>query len=107
MLTSRNAPKVEDYVAMEQVPIVATRTHPALSDSIRARLQGKGILLWLFVDADGRVALADLSWYPTNAIPTPVVSELMALVPTWRFLPARVEGAPRGVWADFHYVFPR
>jgi Flp pilus assembly protein TadD len=107
MLTSPLAPKVEEYVALEQAPIVASRTHPALPDSIKAQLQGKRILVWLFIDADGRVALADLAWYPAGTIPTPAVSEFMALVPTWRFMPARVQGTPRGVWADFTYAFPR
>jgi hypothetical protein len=107
MLTSRLAPKAEEHVQLEQAPIIASRTHPAVPDSIKARLLDKRVPLWLFIDADGRVALADLAWYPAETIPTPAVSKLMAVVPTWRFSPARVQGSPRGVWADFSYVFPR
>jgi hypothetical protein len=92
---------------MDQVPIVATRSHPAVPDSLKARLRDVRVDLWLFVDADGRVALSDLAGEPPAALPSPVFAELMALLPSWRFLPARVQGVPRGVWADFHYVFPR
>jgi tetratricopeptide (TPR) repeat protein len=107
MLTSRAAPKVEDFTAMEQVPIVAGRSHPAVPDSIKARLADARVFLWLYVDEDGRVALSDLGVEPPAQIPTQILSELMSLLPSWRFLPARVQGRPQGMWADFHYVFPR
>src|SRR5262249_15170364 len=108
LLTSRVFPKLEDEVPVEQVPIVATRAHPAVSDSARARIGEQRLLLWLYVDEEGRVPLALPGWYPPGAFPATVVAELLGLIPgTWKFLPAHVKDVPRAMWIDFNYVFPR
>ena len=108
MLTSRAFPKLEDEVPVDQVPILASRAHPTVSDSLRAAIGPRRLLLWLYVDEEGRVPLVELAWYPPGTFPTPVVAELMGLIPnTWHFLPANVKGVPRAYWTDFNYSFAR
>lgn len=104
MLTSPASPKIDDELAVDQVPILAGRAHPARPDS----LIGRQVKLWLYIDAQGRVALVEPAWYPPASLPTAVVAELMALVPgTWRFLPASEKNTPRPMWVDFNYLFQR
>jgi hypothetical protein len=108
MLTTRAFPKLEDDVLVDQVPILATRGRPAISDSALAQIDNRRLLLWLYVDEQGGVPLAEVGWYPPGAFPTSAVSELLALIPsTWHFLPANVKGVPCAYWADVNYAFTR
>ncbi len=103
MLTSPVGPKLEEYVEMEQAPVLAGKIEPAVPDSLKGRV----LPLWLFVDAQGRVLLDDLPWYPPGTLPTSVVAELTRSLPQWRFRPAIVHGEPHGVWMILQYTFPR
>jgi len=108
MLTTRAFPKLEDDVPVDQLPILSTRGRPAVSDSLLAQIGNQRLLLWLYVDEQGGVPLAEVGWYPPGAFPTSVVSELLALIPgTWHFLPADVKGVPCAYWVDVQYAFTR
>jgi len=51
------------------------------------------------------VILHDLHWYPPGTFPTPVVSELSALLPLWRFEPRTAQGDLRGIWVELSHIF--
>jgi hypothetical protein len=104
MLTSSATPKIDDELPVDQVPILASRAHPARPDS----LVDRHVPLWLLIDSDGRVAMVEPGWAPTASVPVAVLADLLATVAgTWRFLPARVKDVPHPMWIDFNYAFPR
>lgn len=106
MLVSNALPKPEDEVPLDQAPILAGRAHPAVPDTIRARIGDKHVPLWLYVDETGRVPIVEPGWIAPG-FPASPVADLVALIPgTWRFLPGNVQGVPRAVWIDFNYAFP-
>ncbi len=107
LLTSPAGPRIEEVVRMDQVPIAAERRQPSVPDSLRGRVTDARLPLWLLIDAEGRVALAEVPWYPSRDFPPALVAELMGLLPSWRFTPAVVAGAPRAVWVELRYGFPR
>ena len=107
MLTSRVGPKLEEFVKTEGVPILANMVRPVVPDSLKGRIAARKLKVWLFVDPEGRVILHELPWYPPGLFPTPVVSELVALLPQWSFGAETIRGDPRGVWVDISQTFPR
>jgi len=107
MLTSTTGPKLEEFLQLDQVHILAHREDPVLPDSLKVRFKGQKVFLWLFVDDDGRVIMNDLPWSAGGGYPTPVIAELLKHLSAWRFLPAKVQGAPRAAWVDVQYAFPR
>lgn len=106
MLTSTAWPKIGDHQQIEQAPLLTHREDPVLSDSLKAA-GGPKVLVWLFVDDQGRVILNDLPWASGGGYPTPVIADLLKHLATWRFQPAKIQGAPRAIWADVQYAFPR
>jgi tetratricopeptide (TPR) repeat protein len=108
LLTSRAYPKLEDDIAVDQVPILAHRAHPAVPDSLKAMIGDQRLRLWLYVDEQGQVPLVEVAWAPPGRFPASVVAELIGLIPgTWQFLPANIKGVPRAMWVDVNYSFPR
>jgi len=78
-----------------------------LPDSLKASAKGQRVLVWLFVDDDGRVVMNDLPWSASGPYPTPVIADLLEHLSAWRFLPAKIQGVPRAAWVDVQYAFPR
>jgi tetratricopeptide (TPR) repeat protein len=107
MLTSAGRPKLEELVVVDQVPIMIRKADPRLSDSLKTAIGNRKLALWVLVDIDGRVILTALPWTPPGGLPTRAVSEVLAQVPHWRFLPANSGGAVLPAWVDMDYAFPR
>ncbi|HKQ58412.1 MAG TPA: hypothetical protein VJY35_11145 [Candidatus Eisenbacteria bacterium] len=107
MLTSKQGPKLEDLVVVDQVPIMMRKVDPPLSDSLRAAVKTRKLALWVLVDIDGRVILTALPWSPPGTLPARAVSEVLAQIPNWLFLPANSGGQTLPAWVDMDYAFPR
>ncbi|MEK7331391.1 MAG: hypothetical protein AAB113_11385, partial [Candidatus Eisenbacteria bacterium] len=107
MLTSTAGPKLEEFLQIEQAVILAHREDPVLPDSLKARMNGQKVPLWLFVNDEGRVILNDLPGSAGGGYPTPVIADLLKHLSAWRFLPAKIRGEPHAAWVDVQYAFPR
>jgi tetratricopeptide (TPR) repeat protein len=107
LLTSASGPKLEEFLQLEQVQILAHRQDPVLPDSLKTRLLSQRFLVWLLVDDEGHVVLNDLPWSTADGYPAPVLADLLKNLAAWRFLPGKLEGMPRASWVDIQYAFPR
>ena len=107
LLTSARGPKVEEFLQLEQVQILAHREDPVWPDSLKDRFLTRKFLVWLLVDDDGRVVMNDVPASTGAAFTAPVLADLLKTLAAWRFLPGTLEGVPRAAWVDVQYGHPR
>ncbi len=105
-LTSRARPKLEEYVALDQLPTLVGRPVRAVPESLsRAMGMTKPIRLYVtvLVDEAGRAVLNDLPWLPPERFPEPLLDDVLGDASRWRFRPAVKLGRTRPAYATVEY----
>jgi tetratricopeptide (TPR) repeat protein len=105
IVTSPVGPKMEDFIQVDRPIILTNKMDPAVPDSLKKPLFGYRLPLWVLVDENGRVVLNEVAWTKPDQIAPSVVADLLATLPSWRFMPALVHDRPRRAWVDLLYSF--
>lgn len=106
MLTTRERPKLEEFVQVDKISAIVTNAMPALPDSLKHLFDHPvDIYLAVMLDERGRAVLHELPWVRTGEFPPELATLISRSMPEWRFTPALRQGVAQRVWSTLRYTF--
>jgi len=102
LLTSPERPKLEEFDQMEVAATLMRRVDPP-GDPPREGVKPIQLFVSVLVDEGGRVVLADLPWFTAEHLAAEKVTQALATLPEWEFVPARKLGEPHRVWSAVEF----